>query len=140
MNHQETMDKAYEVWRATPTLSFADFLRELSARERFAVVLGKLNHQVQNGGWSQWVGNGYARAVGDAQWALRKLNTKASREALEIIDTIVAATAHCVDGPPGDDYACEVTGTLDDELGLDARYYVIDDTLMAEAEAFLSAW
>lgn len=39
---------------------FADMLESCTESERIAVVLGKLNQQIENGGCMQWVENGYA--------------------------------------------------------------------------------
>jgi hypothetical protein len=39
----------------------SEWLETLSTIEQDAVSLGKLNQQVCNGGWAQWVGNNYAK-------------------------------------------------------------------------------
>lgn len=57
---QELMDKAYDEWKKHPGLSYEEFLAGLDAKEEQAVLLGNLNYQVQNGGFDQWVFNGYA--------------------------------------------------------------------------------
>jgi hypothetical protein len=57
---QATMTAAYERWQAAEKMSAAEFLEGLSAKESFAVRVGNLNYQVENGGFSQYWGNGYA--------------------------------------------------------------------------------
>ena len=71
--HQRTMDQAYanyqqkagrqEVGRAFDgrgkQRSHRNFLDALSEPEQLAVVFGNLNYQVENGGFTQWVDNGY---------------------------------------------------------------------------------
>jgi hypothetical protein len=41
--------------------SFADLLANCTTAEREALVLGKLNQQIENGGVQQWIDNGYAQ-------------------------------------------------------------------------------
>lgn len=138
MNHQETMDKAYAVWQSQDAASYLDFLRELDGRSRFAVVLGNLNQQVQNGGWSQWVGNGYALAIGDVLWALQKLDSKTSKRVIEMVKRV----ARAIQGHEGDLWgeASERAANVDDLHCLSEAYYVVDETLMAEVETFLATW
>lgn len=55
------MESAYEKWQSEigETWSYYDFLMNLSPVERRCVIMGNLNYQVTNGGFAQWVGNGY---------------------------------------------------------------------------------
>jgi hypothetical protein len=55
---QELMDNAYDKWQ--DKMKYEEFLSELDTKEKHAVLLGNLNYQVQNGGFYQWVDNGYA--------------------------------------------------------------------------------
>lgn len=61
---QGLMDSAYGKWNdETGVLkgaSYETFLASLPTKERQAVLLGNLNYQVGNGGFHQWVANGYA--------------------------------------------------------------------------------
>lgn len=80
--HQAIMDIAYDKWQKhnrkveeelqnipeeqrreyykKNAWDMQDWLLTLSKREQEAVALGKLNQQVCNGGWAQWVSNNYA--------------------------------------------------------------------------------
>ena len=57
---QAIMDAAYEKWRTDRGMSYRTFLQSLNPTEQIAVRLGNLNYQVGNGGFRQWVDNGYA--------------------------------------------------------------------------------
>jgi len=58
-NWQVLMDAAYKKWEGKDW-TYARFLVEIERKERIAVLLGNLNYQVENGGFRQWVDNGYA--------------------------------------------------------------------------------
>jgi len=58
---QAIMSKAYDKW--TDGLSYLEFLQTLERHELVAVVMGNLNYQVNNGGFQQWVDNGFALAA-----------------------------------------------------------------------------
>lgn len=55
---QKLMDTAYEKWPEKTTKR--EFLKLLTEPERAAVLLGNANYQIENGGHTQWVDNGYA--------------------------------------------------------------------------------
>lgn len=59
--HQEMMDAAYERWNGGDLdgLPYEDFLDSLDPLDEMAVLIGNCNQQVENGGWAQWVYNGY---------------------------------------------------------------------------------
>ena len=41
------------------------FVRALDPVHKFAVMCGNLNYQVENGGFLQWIGNGYCLVIND---------------------------------------------------------------------------
>lgn len=53
----QLMAGAYAKWGDAETYKY--FLRKLTPTELRAVLLGNLNYQVENGGFAQWVCNGY---------------------------------------------------------------------------------
>jgi len=55
---QKLMDQAYARW--SEGMGPDEFWAQLSAAEEVAVATGNLNYQVENGGFSQWLGNRYA--------------------------------------------------------------------------------
>lgn len=65
---QSLMDKAYETWRSSSPpsgkeWSMIQFWDLIPPDQRTAVVLGNLNYQVCNGGFTQWADNGYCAAL-----------------------------------------------------------------------------
>lgn len=66
---QTLMDGAYDRWRQSgegqKQWSYNQFLANLDAKERQAVLLGNMNYQIGNGGVQQWVDNGYACNAAD---------------------------------------------------------------------------
>lgn len=63
---QKLMDEAYEIWQnelrdsASQTTLFKTLEERGMSNHVKAVMLGNLNYQVENGGFQQWVDNGYA--------------------------------------------------------------------------------
>jgi len=58
-DHQILMDEVYDLWRAEPTKKRLNIAESLSPLHKIAVQLGNLNYQVENGGFMQWIDNGY---------------------------------------------------------------------------------
>ena len=65
--HQALMDQAYQRWENGDLrlLSYDEFVDRLPELQRIAVTLGNLNYQVENGGFQQWVENGYSTQLGN---------------------------------------------------------------------------
>lgn len=83
--HQKLMDKAYDDERnradnTNTNWSYNRMLSECNGLERLAVTLGNLNYQVENGGFNQWVDNGYCTGISDAKEALNKLGTETAKQ------------------------------------------------------------
>jgi len=60
--HQLIMDGAYDKWQKQGdgrSEAMEDWFERLTDLEKDAVAIGKFNQQVCNGGFAQWVGNGY---------------------------------------------------------------------------------
>lgn len=120
---QEIMDRAYEAWQAHPETSFDDFGDLWNAAQRVVVPFGNLNQQVENGGFLQWEGNGYAKR--DLGYLLHKTSGKGG--ALGEVHKLLLKFRARSDGrrswyevPDDDEDGRE---TYDD---LDSRYYAID--------------
>lgn len=149
---ESIMEAAYEKYPEK-----GPFLPTLSPRERNVVALGNLNYQVENGGFHQWVSNGYCSrmAVETLNEFLTKLGTP---EALEVLG-MVNKVADCVDldatnmGFCGDYWTDEPDYDEEDEEwgydpeqerinnlnSLDNRFYEINDALMQAAEDHYAA-
>ena len=59
--HQKLMNEAYDLWKSNDNWSKEEFFEQLDRKHRIAVALGNMNYQVENGGFSQWIYNGYAQ-------------------------------------------------------------------------------
>lgn len=72
--------------------SFTDMLANGcdNEKQQAACVLGKLNQQVENGGFIQWVDNGYASESWDLLSEILPQMGPASKEVLELCNEIMA--------------------------------------------------
>ena len=67
---QAVMNRAYDLWQKYPDWTYSEFIDELSPADRSVVLIGNLNYQVENGGFSQWLTNGYGECVRELARAL----------------------------------------------------------------------
>lgn len=139
---QPLMDRAYATWGDAK--SFGEFARSLWGLERKAVLVGKLNQQVTNGGFIQWIDNGYAVLVGELFGILAEVNTPATLEALRIAREVVG-DIESLGGRNGDDLSIPNScygDSWDDEIDFDdqdtAFYQVNEQMLIDCAEAWTS--
>ena len=89
--HQKLMDEAYELYRKHDKWSYEEFITNvpnlLSKLHLYAVVVGNLNYQVENGGWMQWYDNGYFRFASIVDEALENFGNY-SKEANQIAQKV----------------------------------------------------
>jgi hypothetical protein len=139
------MTTAYARWEGTGWTK-QEFWDKLNAPERFAVYVGNLNYQVENGGWSQWLGNQYAtpetlgyllRTVlqmtlgpDDQSTVSAKVHAMLQDFRKRVSDSDMAV-GYMVSGDEEDN-----SDWLHD---LDTRYYAVNADFMKECEAFLDA-
>ena len=81
--HQQLMNEAYESDCNSPT-----FLQDLDDVHRYAVVLGNMNYQVENGGWEQWVYNGYCTAYPILMEALEIMDTENAKKIIKMVERV----------------------------------------------------
>lgn len=91
---QNLMDNAYDKWginkKTGKSWGYRQFLNNLDAVERKAVVLGNFHYQTCNGGLQQWVDNGYASDSGkDLLAILDEMGTENSRELAGIVRDVL---------------------------------------------------
>lgn len=129
--HQKLMNEAYD--RFKPGMSLQDFWDQLDAKERVAVFLGNLNYQVENGGFSQWHGNGYAteESVGVILRTCLRMNTEAAHKVHELVST--AYRLHKNNEGKWDENEDFITHA--DEL--DQEYYGINEQFIKDVESYL---
>ena len=88
--HDKLMKKAYDTWQKN-NWSPSEFIENIDSPEKFAVILGNLNYQVENGGFSQWKFNGYSKnhiffirmLLDDTNWGVTSEHPQL-REGLEL--------------------------------------------------------
>jgi hypothetical protein len=115
--------------------SHTEFYEQLSPLERIAVFVGNLNYQVGNGGFSQWVFNGYAEEGGQSLLRLLcRVGTPAALEAHDMVEEVLKLTGRHVDDDAEDD---DDDGDEIERLGLDSQFYEISDQLLEDVEAYV---
>ena len=105
--HDTLMNTAYSKY--PKNVSHFEFLLSLTPIERTAVVLGNLNYQVENGGFSQWSFNGYK---------------KSTIQFIEIIYKNIDKNKY-----PELTKALHMAMTYTNQRGFDDKYYELDNVL-----------
>jgi hypothetical protein len=128
--HETLMCSAAD--KASPGLPRAEMFDALTPQERFATCTGNLNYQVENGGFGQWVFNGYAtpETVAFLQRALVRMGTPAATEVLRLLNLVA-------DALPENHRREELDHGVDDEAC--TAYYKVNDAFMVDCEAHLQA-
>ena len=138
---EAVMSKAYKKWEGK-SWSYEDFLMELDANERDVVVIGNLNYQVCNGGFSQWAGNDYDEGIVFLERALGKINTKEAKRASEMARTVTDMKSGAEKGSGydgwGDDMS-EREQDVDYETcnEFDNEFYKFNELLLEQAQEVL---
>jgi len=143
---QGLMDQAYAKWQADgKKWSYRQFLANLDAVERKAVILGNFNYQVCNGGLQQYIDNGYASGSGrDLLEILDEIDTENSRRVKRIAkDTFKHVNFDAENRGFGENYWNE--DWIDDEPPacydevdkLTDEYYEFYHDFMADVEVYL---
>lgn len=90
----------HEEMRNDPSPDFDAMFDRQSDKAKLVVALGKLNYQVENGGFAQWIDNGYADATGD--YLLHKL-TSDNHEypLLSLVHSLLAKVLQAIDSHLG---------------------------------------
>lgn len=88
---QSLMDAAYDRWQNgdLKNVSPEVFMNSISLAQREAVMLGNMNYQVENGGWEQWVDNGYCIHAHDLMDVLENIGTENAKTTITMIRDIV---------------------------------------------------
>lgn len=124
------MDRAYDRWQKAHW-SQENFWAQLSPREKVAVYVGNLNNQVCNGGFSQWVFNGYSDCSEELLQILPLLGDTSREVARLIGDVLDEENQHLwSDDDDGDDW--------DYSKDYDRLFYSINEKMLEECEMFVS--
>jgi hypothetical protein len=123
--HQRLMDEAYSLWESNPKWSKIQLALNVSPMHRAAVVLGNLNYQVENGGFSQWLYNGYGEGCLKELLLhhLTDVGTEGAKRVAGMVREVLELDPERVSGEDTDD--------LDDE------YYTMNDQFMVDCEEYL---
>lgn len=127
---QPIMDAAFSKYDENG--SYNDFVGSLRGIERAVVLIGTLNYQVCNGGFVQWVDNGYALRAADVITALDALQTFAARRVRELVQTVIPEISLNRRGGY----------TLPDDVHFDAQdteFYQLNETLLTDLVAWVQA-
>lgn len=131
---QPIMDRAYTKW-PQDSHDFEDFLMVLDITERRVVAIGKLNQQVENGGFVQWRDNGYDHGKQFLIEALRTLRTDSARTVLALVQNALS-----VEISYRDRYGelVEIESAQDELDSLSDEFYKVNDQLLIELADFVS--
>ena len=159
MKQQDIMNEAYARWQNNDW-SQEQFWNQLSYVEKVAVFTGNLNYQVENGGFAQWIDNGYSDCADDLIDILSKLGTSTClivagmiKNAMERKENANYECFYCLHGcecPPEiyedqddneyEDYVCwcECECTYAEYDDLDTGFYKINDQFLADVQEWLN--
>jgi hypothetical protein len=139
---QKLMNQAYAEWRVNDwtQVDFYAHLHTSDHNQLIAVVLGNLNYQVENGGWSQWIFNGYTKSAEPYILdILQEINTANSKTVEEYVRKAIREMhaeerfeANKRSGWSDDDYDYELDLNAEDD-----GYYAINEAFMLEVNAYL---
>lgn len=122
---QELVDAAYDGWQLTPRKSYDDFIFDLPVDQKEAVLIGNLNYQVENGGFSQWFSNGYGDHAAEVRLVLDRIGGHA---AYTITNLILIACNIWRDDKDDGDFDAQ-----------DQAFYKINDQLLADANTYFAS-
>lgn len=109
-------------------------MMNLSGEHALACVLGNLNYQVENGGFVQYLDNGYAEA---ADWFMRSAFDNLDTESTKIVSTLVGRFYSRL----GLYYMTRYSEYEDypDFDDLDTEFYTVNEQFMADVEVYLQS-
>lgn len=143
---QKIMNIAYAEWQKPENKrwDFASFVANLTRLEAAAVTIGKLHQQVCNGGFTQWLENGYSKEnAGETLVAeLTYMAQEGSEVAQKVLEWVKEALEHWENYEKTTRYGGNSNSWeyfYADMSALDDRYYalVTEETWFPEVEAYL---
>jgi tetratricopeptide (TPR) repeat protein len=82
------VNRAYQLWKGDRQATKTEFYQGLHPLQRKAVLLWDLNRQVFNGGFPQWLQNGYGAWIEEIIDTLKGIGTDAARQVQEIVEGV----------------------------------------------------
>lgn len=160
--HQDLMDEAYKLWtdEEFKRWDYEQFLKAVINNfgdfHFYAVITGKFNYQVENGGFSQWYDNGYSCTIENLQDFLEKIKKEPLKEqtfktidkVIDLLDEATEVINWIEDGKQlvekfGYEYQHFFREKLEEQgyedlSRLDSRYYEISAKFMEILEIYFS--
>jgi len=132
-NFQRLMDQAYDRYQANPGMTREQFVLQLSPAEAVAVHCGNMNYQVQNGGWMQWMDNGYMteESIRTISTTLRQMD---KWEVAKSVSSVFERAVEAMTRVASDEDYDELSDVLSP---LDIEYYTLDQAFVKAVEEFL---
>lgn len=132
--HQQLMTAAYD--RYEQSWAKAQFEAQLTCAERRAVLVGNMNYQVENGGFGQWLGNGYATAANVT--LIRAYLGEMDCQEAGWVDALLAQFQQLCDSRGWNpNHWDDRDGDALDALDLDKQYYHVNSAFMAKFNEYL---
>ena len=110
-----------------------EFYRRLDPVQREAVLLWELNSQVVNGGFPQWVFNGYAVWINDCIAAVQQIGTAAAKNLHTILEDVSLLANRKVESDQ------QREGNLSKLLECTNRYYAVMGEFGRDVDKWLDA-
>lgn len=88
---QGLVTAAYKRWSDVGDLrgkKYWEFLMSLEAKQNQAVLLGNLNYQIGNGGFRQWVDNGYGTEIDNVLAVLGEVGTANAHKVIGMLESL----------------------------------------------------
>lgn len=127
---QPIMDSAYEKW--VKGNSFGDFLVSLNILERNVVCIGKLNQQVCNGGFFQWIANKYNQRTEFLFHALKTCCFETGEKVSLLVDkALLYSDQNTYDDNISEEYIVKYFYSLDD------RFYKLNEKMLCELALYV---
>jgi hypothetical protein len=142
---QPIMDAAYAKWPKDGR--YSDFLFEISGIEKYVVLIGNLNYQVENGGFTQWADNGYGLYWQDVLRVLEKVGTDTAKQVAALVEKVGKQLRY--NGRGVLDYSTATAWDEEDDgyygyeypdfSAEDTAFYAINEQLMVDVAVFVQS-
>ena len=123
-------NRAYQLWRTDPQASRIEFYQGLHPLQRKAVQLWDLNSQVFNGGFPQWIANGFGHWIAEVIESVKHIGSKRARAVQSILEGVARLPVECDTQEVADD---NVGGLLE----YTDRYYAVAPEFADDVETWL---
>jgi tetratricopeptide (TPR) repeat protein len=124
------VNRAYQLWRTDRQASRTEFYQGLHPIQRNAVQLWDLNSQVFNGGFPQWLANGFGAWIEEIIDSVRQIGTKSAKAVQSILEGVARLDREC----KTQDEADQNMGGL---LEYTDRYYAVASDFADDVEVWL---